>query len=212
MSRVINELTSDSSVVCSFYSFIFSIVNTRANCHFRGAKIARKIYARAFIFPPFFKESHLKAMKIHPIVFIFFSTPVYLFLVVLLVMAAVKVCVFSPRSRNSNETCSFELRAVCELEAMACGFSHPVFVCFKHLQEKKRTASQKCCYPLKEEGSCNGAILSCPKRFFEVFISFKSSPVGTHICAGHVAEADFTLAITSHPMYVGPRTRKVSQN
>ena len=123
-------------------------------------------------------------------------------------MATEKICVFAPRSRNSADTCGLKLSKLNEQEARACGFSNEIFVCFKHLQEKKRLDSQKCCYPFKE-ANCSNSLVNCPKRLFKTFDK-TGTDVGTQICTFHLKEADESSDITEKENYVGPSPRKVS--
>lgn len=118
-----------------------------------------------------------------------------------------KICVFSPRSRNSSDSCSVRLTKVSGQEARGCGIRYETVICFKHLQDKKRNDSLMCCYPLKETTNCSGQKVPCPTRLFQVFDEI-GNETGTHICTKHLTIADSSSEIKSHENYVGPSSRK----
>lgn len=118
-------------------------------------------------------------------------------------------CIFSPRSRNSEDTCYGKVEKVCGVEARSCGFSEAIVVCFGHLKRKKLEDQKNCSYPLATQTPCCATLVQCPHRLYAAFDSLKSLKIGNYICFRHLHEADENPQITSLTDYCPPNTRKV---
>lgn len=110
------------------------------------------------------------------------------------------------RSSNDSRTCSGKICFFSELQARSLGFSSSVYLCTHHYFESRR--NEECCFPFP--GQCSQRLVDCPTRLFPVFDVLNAEKVSTKLCTLHAAEADKLDIITGHPLYQGPKTRKVS--
>lgn len=125
-----------------------------------------------------------------------------------------KVCFLAPRSSRSGREdaatshCSGRLSALEGRSARAAGFRQNVTLCFRHAVDRRRLTEARCF--LAETSSCSGRIRKAPERILVNFLASDHPDAGTHMCEGHLKEADEDDRWTQQPTYTPPN--KVSNS